>query len=134
MEDLDKAKRIAISICKKYNGRGITFIEMYKICLDVIDKLIEEHKDNPNFDVNTYKMLSWHLRQAITRRIADKNLELKSDDKYGPEVKEYLDATKKYIIENYKIPKDEDIAKILGKNNEDIRQIKKILYDGKECN
>ncbi len=128
MDNYEKAKKYAVSICKKFTNRGVTFIELYKLCLDEINKIIENHKNNPNFDITKDVKLEWFLRQAITRRIADNNYS-KNDPKYSEEEKEYLEVIKKYIIKNYKIPTDEEIAGILKKEVDEIKTIKNNLYN-----
>ena len=127
MDSIEKSKRIAISLCKKYTDRGVTFVELYKTCLDTIDDLIKQNKNNPNYDVNEDSRLTWFLRQAITRKINDRIVDSQNSVSYDPEVNEYINEVKKYIIENAKIPKDEDMAKILGKTNEEIKKIKERL-------
>jgi len=132
MEISEKAKRYAISISKRYSGRGISFVELYKICLDTINDLNEKHKSNPDFDVTKDVKLDWYLRNALTRRIAEVTDGTRIDVKYVPEVNEYLEETKKYIIQNAKIPSDDEMANILGVKKSDILRIKASLNEGKE--
>ncbi len=132
MDNLDYAKKVAISMCKKYEGRNITFVELYKLCLDKIDELLEQHKGDESYDIAKDPMFSWHLRQNLTRMIAERSGGSRIDVKNVYEVNKYLETIKKYIIENAKIPKDEEMADMLNVDLEEIKRIKNLLNEGKQ--
>lgn len=126
--DKNKVELYVNSIVRKYSNRGISDEELFNVGMQAALKVIDENKNNPNFDMLKDYRFNWFIRQAITR-ILNESIEdnISKDD--IDLVNKYLKFLRKYRKENNKEPSEKDIINGLNINNSDLNNIKDIINE-----
>ena len=64
------AKPYVTSVVKRYNGSKISNVDLYLVFNNLLDRLLEERKENWYEDLTKDHNFEWHLKQELTKTIA----------------------------------------------------------------
>ncbi len=106
--------KLVISICKKYNGRGLKFEDLKQEGELGLLKAIEKFDHTRGFKFSTYA--TWWIRQTIARAIADQARIIRIPVHMIETINKIIASKKLLTQQLQRIPTDEEIAKHLGRD------------------
>jgi RNA polymerase primary sigma factor len=116
--------RLVISIARKYNNRGIQFLDLIQEGNIGLMKAVDKFEYRRGYKFGTYA--TWWIRQAITRAIADQSRTIRIPVHMNEAINKLTRTSRKLVQEYGREPTNDEIARNMDFPVSKIRKILEI--------
>jgi RNA polymerase primary sigma factor len=115
--------RLVISVAKRYNGRGVSFLDLIQEGNIGLMRAIKKYDYSQGYKFSTYA--TWWIRQAISRAIANQGRTIRVPAHTIDKITRVLRAKRKLIQSLHRDPTVEEIADELDTSPDNVRNLLK---------
>jgi RNA polymerase primary sigma factor len=124
-ELIEKNLKLVVSVAKKYRGYGLPFEDLIQEGNIGLMKAVEKFDPERGFRLSTY--VTWWIRQAIQRAVADKSRPIRVPTHMGDKIRKMVSTQNELYAEHGREATDEEVAERLGWSVDGVREAKEAV-------